>query len=303
MKIILQSEAAECGLASLAMIAGHYGYQTNLGTLRQKYPQSLKGANLQQLINVSDALKLNSRALKLDIDDLPKLKLPCIIHWDMNHFVVLNKVSKSKVEIFDPAIGKRNVSMKDVLNHFTGVALELLPSKAFKKEDSRITIKLSQFYNTISGIKPALFQLLLLSLVLQIFTLAAPYYVQLVLDEVIPSYDNNLLIVLALGFGFLRLFNVATTAMRGFVVIHLGASLNQQLAFNLFRHLLRLPLDYFAKRHIGDIVSRFGSLKQIKSMLTNDVVEALIDGLSGTLLYTCAVERILQVWSDRRDIM
>lgn len=279
MKTILQSEAAECGLACLAMIADKHGYKSDLNSLRHKYPQTLKGINLEQLIGIADELKLASRALKIDLEHLPQLQLPCILHWDLNHFVVLKSVTKSGIEILDPAFGHRKLTLEETSRHFTGIALELTPTEDFRKEDNRLEMKLSQFLSSVGGLKSVLFQLLLLSLVLQVFALAAPYYMQLVLDEVIISQDSSLLLVLALGFGMVTLFNVATTALRGFVVIHLGASLNKQLAFNLFRHLIRLPLDYFSNRHIGDVVSRFSSLEQVKQMLTNAMVEAVIDGV------------------------
>ena len=279
MNTILQSEAAECGLSCLAMVADKYGYKSDLNTLRQKYSQTLKGVNLQHLMNIADELNLSSRALKLSLEQLNHLKLPCILHWDMNHFVVLKSVSRKSITIVDPAIGKRKLSLEKVGKHFTGIALELTPTKEFKKQDTRVKMRLSQFIHSVSGLKHVLFQLFALSCMLQVFALASPYYMQLAVDEVIVTYDHNLLSMLALGFGLLVLFNIATTALRGFVVIHLGASLNQQLAFNLFQHLMRLPLDYFAKRHMGDVVSRFGSLEQIKQMLTTSMVEAFIDGL------------------------
>jgi ATP-binding cassette subfamily B protein RaxB len=278
-KTILQSEAAECGLTSLAMIANAHGFQIDLNTLRQRYPQTLKGIDLLQLTQIADELKLSSRALQLEMFELPQLQLPCILHWDMNHFVVLEKVSKTQVVIHDPAIGKRTLTLEETAKHFTGVALELSPASDFKKEDQRVQVKLKQFWQSARGLKPILLQLVLLSLVLEVFTLATPYYMQLVLDDVVTSYDTNLLTILALGFGLLTLFKVATTCLRSFVTLHMGVSLNQQFAFNLFRHLMRLPQDFFAKRHIGDVVSRFGSLDQIQTMITDNLVEAIIDGL------------------------
>ncbi|WP_311567902.1 peptidase domain-containing ABC transporter [Photobacterium arenosum] len=283
MKTILQSEAAECGLSCLAMIADSYGYKSDLNSLRNKYTQTLKGVNLQQLINIADELNLAGRALKLTLEQLGHLKLPCIIHWDMNHFVVLLSVSNKSVTIVDPAIGKRTLSLESISDHFTGIALELTPTKAFKKQDVRVKMRLSQFIHSVNGLKPVLFQLFALSCILQVFALASPYYMQLAIDEVIVSFDQSLLSMLALGFGLVVLLNVATSALRGFVVIHLGATLNQQLAFNLFQHLMRLPLSFFSKRHMGDIVSRFGSLEQIKQMLTTAMVEAVIDGIMAVM--------------------
>lgn len=279
MDTILQSEAAECGLASLAMVASHHGYKSDLNSLRKSFPQSLKGLNLQQLMAIAEQLKLGSRALKLEMKHIGKLQLPCILHWDMNHFVVLEKVQANKVTVQDPAIGKRQFSLKQLAEHFTGIALELTPTEDFTTQDTRQRQSILSLIKTSKGISSFLVQLLCLSVVLQLFALAGPYYMQLIIDDVLLNQDTNLLTVLAIAFFTIAIFNAIITLLRQFIVIHLGASLNQQLAFNLFRHLLRLPIDYFQKRHIGDIVSRFSSLQYLKQLVTTSMVEAVIDGL------------------------
>jgi len=277
--VILQTEAAECGLASIAMVAAYHGYKTDLTALRQAHEISLKGANLEELMQIADKLKLSTRALRLDIDHLPKLKTPCILHWDMNHFVVLKKVNKNSVEVHDPGLGHRKYTMEEFSKHFTGVALELNPTEEFKSEDTRVNLKLSDFWSKVTGLKSTLGKVFLLSLLLQAFAIASPYYMQLVVDEVILSFDQNLLAILAVGFGLLMLIEMMTGAVRSVLLLHFGNLMSIQLGANLFHHLIRLPLQYFEKRHIGDVVSRFGSLQQVKDLLTQGVIEALIDGV------------------------
>ena len=277
--MIFQSEAAECGLACIAMVANHHGHQLDLTTLRNRYSVSFKGANLQQLMLVANQLGLAGRALKLELDDLNKLKTPCLLHWEMNHFVVLKKVHRNGITILDPAMGERRVTLKDVDNAFTGIALELTPTAEFSKIDERVKLGITAFWRKTQGLWPSLFKLFLLSLLLQLFLLASPYYTQLVVDEVLISHDQPLLVVLALGFGLLVLLQVLTQTLRGWVVLHLGAAMSVQMATNLMRHLLHLPLSYFDKRHMGDVVSRFGSLSAIRELFTNSLVEGLIDGL------------------------
>ena len=277
--MIYQSEAAECGLACMAMIANHHGHQLDLTTLRNRYSVSFKGANLQQLMVLANQLGLAGRALKLELDDLAKLKTPCILHWEMNHFVVLKKVYRNGISILDPAMGERRLSLKEVDKAFTGVALELTPTNEFTQVDERVKLKLSAFWQKAQGLWPSLFKLFALSLLLQLFLLASPYYTQLVVDEVLISHDKPLLIVLALGFGLLVLIQVVTQTLRGWVVLHLGSVLSVQMATNLMRHLLHLPLSYFDKRHMGDVVSRFGSLHAVRELFTNSLVEGVIDGI------------------------
>ncbi|MDF3127024.1 peptidase domain-containing ABC transporter [Rheinheimera sp. 1928-s] len=279
MQIIYQSEAAECGLACLAMVAGAYGYKTDMASLRQRYPLSLKGLTLQHLMQLADNLGLAGRALRLEPEELAQLKLPCILHWQMSHFVVLVKVKGQKIQIHDPACGKRELCFADVDQCFTGIALELSPTTEFKKQDQRQKLSVRQFWSSASGLWSALFRILLMSLVLQFFLLVAPYYLQLVVDEVLVSRDLDLLHVLAIGFALLLLLQILTNILRSWLVLHLGSVLNLQLATNLFRHLLHLPMSFFEKRHMGDIVSRFGSLQQLRELLTNSLIEALIDGL------------------------
>lgn len=278
MDTILQSEGAECGLASLAMIASHYGYKSDLTSLRNSFPQTLKGVNLQQLMAIADQLKLGSRALKLDMTHFKKLAVPCILHWDMNHFVVLEKIKNNSAIIRDPAIGKKHISLTQLAEHFTGVALELTPHADFEQGDFRKKPSILSMIHTTKGVSSFLIQLFALSFVLQLFALASPYYMQLVIDDVLLNQDMNLLKVLAVAFLTIALFNTFISALRQFVVIHLGATLNQQLAFHLFRYLLHLPLDFFQKRHMGDIISRFSSLQYLKQLITTSMVEAVIDG-------------------------
>ena len=277
--MIYQSEAAECGLACMAMVANYHGHQLDLTTLRNRYSVSFKGANLQQLMLLGNQLGLAGRALKLELEDLDKLKTPCVLHWEMNHFVVLKKVHRGAITILDPAQGERRLPFKEVDKAFTGIALELTPTTEFKTVDERVRLGLTAFWSKAQGLWSSLLKLFLLSLLLQLFLLASPYYTQLVVDEVLISHDQPLLVVLALGFGLLVLIQVITQTLRGWVVLHLSSTLSVQMATNLMRHLLNLPLSYFDKRHMGDVVSRFGSLNAVRELFTNSLVEGLIDGL------------------------
>lgn len=276
--VILQSEVAECGLACLAMVSAYYGNKCNLAGIRRHYSISQRGASLQQLMQLAQSMEMNTRALKLELKDLPKLQTPAVLHWDMNHFVVLKQVRRNTVLIHDPAVGERKLSLATVVNHFTGVALELTPTTAFKPRSMSVQLKLSQLWSHITGLKRGLGKTLLLSIVLQALVLAAPYYTQLVVDDVLLSFDKDLLIVLAFGFGLVVLTKVLAQVIRSYVILHLSSLMNIQLAANLFRHLLHLPLSYFHKRHVGDVISRFSSLQHIKDFLSQGAVEALMDG-------------------------
>ncbi len=281
--IILQSEGAECGLASLAMVAGYYGYKTSLRDLRSDFTLSLEGATLLNIMEFAEKLELSSRALRIEIEDLENLQTPCILHWDLNHFVVLKSANAKSIVIHDPAGGEKRFTLKEASSHFTGIALELTPTKEFTRKDKSPTLKFSDFWSKIKGLKSSLFLIFMLSLLLQVFALASPYYIQLVIDDVILTADTSLLTILAIGFGLVLTFEIITNALRGFTLLHFSNLMNIQLGTNLFHHLIRLPLDYFEKRHMGDIVSRFGSLQRVKELLTTGVIETIIDGLMAVI--------------------
>ncbi len=277
--VILQTEAAECGLACMAMIMGYHGLEIDLNVLRHKVSISSHGTSLSQIIKIADGLGFCSRAIRLEIEDLAQLQAPCILHWEMNHFVVLKSISKGRITIHDPGRGERVLLLSEIGGFFTGVALELTPTPEFEKGEIKHSLKIGDFWSRISGFKRSLIQILCLSLVLQFFGILSPYYMQTVIDDAIVRNQTNLLLVLALGFGLLMLIRVFTSTLRQYILLVFSTKLSIQMSTNVFHHLLRLPMDYFGKRHIGDIVSRFGSLSNIRTLLTTGVISVVIDGL------------------------
>jgi ATP-binding cassette subfamily B protein RaxB len=279
MRNIVQSEASECGLACLAMVAAHHGLDLGMPELRRRFPMSLKGLRLSQLIDIAGRLGLHGRALRLDMDGLAKLQTPAILHWDLNHFVVLESVRRDSLVIADPSCGRRTLPLSEVSRHFTGVALELQPGQTFTPEVRREAVSLRKLTGPVRGFWRALSLLLLLSLALQVFVLVTPFYMQWVVDQVLVSADASLLTVLGIGFALLVMIQVAVSVLRGWTVVYLSARFGLQWAANVFAHLLRLPLDFFEKRHLGDIVSRVGSVQRIQQTITTNFVEAVVDGL------------------------
>jgi ATP-binding cassette subfamily B protein RaxB len=276
---MLQSEEAECGLACVAMIAEHHGHKVNLPGLRQVYPVSLKGATLAELMSVASDLELAPRALRLEVEEMPKLQLPALLHWDLNHFVVLEKVGADRVTIVDPALGRRTLTNKQIGRHFTGVALELTPTSDFQPIEARTRTRLSDLWSRLTGYRSATIQVLGLSLLLQLTALVMPFFVQLTIDQGIAQGDTSLLLLLLIGFSAVYALNGVTKALRSWVVLTLGESLSFQLGGNVVRHLLRLPLGYFEKRHVGDLLSRIGSIQPIQALLSQGIVNALIDSV------------------------
>ena len=277
--VIQQTEAAECGLACLAMISSYHGRRIDLNTLRRRHPVSLKGATLRALIQVASQMDFVCRPVRFELDHLKRLQMPTIVHWDMNHFVVLKSVTRRGILIHDPASGQRFFPIAEASKHLTGIALEISPSEGFRPKDERARLPFSTFWTQLRGSTHALVQILILSAVLEILVIASPFYLQLTIDEVIARGDADLMIVLALGFGLLAAIKVGSTAIRSLVILVVQNVLHFQIGARLFHHLVRLPIAYFEKRHIGDILSRFTSIEPIRSALAEGMIAATIDGL------------------------
>ena len=276
-RTVLQSEAAECGLAAMTMIARFHGHRVDLAGLRQRFPTSIKGMTLRQLIGVASELELSARAVRLEVDELNCLQLPAILHWDLNHFVVLEKVERGIATILDPAHGRRRVLLGKLGRHFTGVALELAPTADFKPINAQVRTRLTDLWSSLTNFRSALGQILLLSLMVQVTALVVPLFIQLVIDEGVNQGDSSLLTLLLVGFGFIYGLQAVTRMLRSWVTLCLGESLTFQLGGNIVRHLLRLPMAYFERRHVGDILSRIGSIQPIQSLLTRGLVDSFID--------------------------
>lgn len=279
--VVLQTEAAECGLACLAMVAGFYGHHVDLGSLRRRFAISLKGASLASLIDIADRLQMASRPLRVEIESLRRLMRPCILHWNFNHFVVLKDLSRRGATIHDPASGARRVPLEELSDSFTGVALELWPKPAFEPKDERQAVKLRELTGPITGLYSALGQIVLLALVLELFALLSPQLLQWLIDHVLLSADESLLQTLAVGFALLVLAQQAVSALRAWIILHVGARLSLQWNNSVLDHLLRLPLSYFERRHLGDTISRFRSIDTIRNGMTTAFVESIIDGIMG----------------------
>ncbi len=281
--LFLQTEAAECGLACLAMVAAWHGAGCDLSQLRRRFGMSLRGASLKDLVAIATHIGMAARPLRLEPDELALLSTPCILHWDLNHFVVLKRVTATGVVIHDPGVGVRRMARAEMLRHFTGIALELAPAAAFAAAEPAPRVGLSALLGRMAGVKRSLAMLGAMALAIETLAVASPFFMQWVIDEALVSADRDLLLTLALGFFFMLMLKVAVTAMRGATLIAISSAIKVAGRSRLFGHLVRLPAAYFESRHLGDVMSRFGSQETILQALTTDLVEVLLDGLMSAI--------------------
>jgi ATP-binding cassette, subfamily B, bacterial CvaB/MchF/RaxB len=279
MPCILQSERVECGLACLAMISSHFGKKIDLNSLRREHAVSGRGANLADILGIAEALSLSTRALKLELEDVKSLQLPAVLHWDMTHFVVLKKISKRGLVINDPAVGERTYALGEASRHFTGIAIEFTPATGFVPETRILRSKLTDLFVRYPGFTSSVVQLLVLSVCLQVVSVGGAFFMQTVIDESLSKQDADILKILASGFLLLTLTGVFMAYARSQTQLYFSNQLGFQMVGNVFTHMMSLPADYFERRHVGDLVSRFGSIREIRRIISEDLITVVLDGV------------------------
>lgn len=283
-QVHLQTQAADCGEACLRMMASAFGRDVSAQQMRAIVGQSGAGIRLPALVAAAGRIGLQARPLRLDLPELRALQTPCILHWDLNHYVVLERIgSRGRVHVIDPACGRRTLTMADISQHFTGVAVEFTLAGDWSPPKATERVSVTRLLEGLPGLRPALGHLLVLSVALQLFALASPLVGQTIVDQVLVSHDRHLLAVLLIGFSIVLLLQTALSALRGWISMRLTQVISLHLAGRVFGHLLRLPIAYFERRQLGDIASRLGSIGPLQHFATLSLIEAVLDGLVVTL--------------------
>jgi ATP-binding cassette subfamily B protein RaxB len=296
--LIRQTESAECGVACLAMIAGWHGYSIDLPNLRSRFNISTHGMAFAHLMECAEVLNLSGRAVRVELEELSHLAVPCILHWDLNHFVVLKVVRGNEIEIHDPARGEIRMSLAQANRHFTGIALELTPTHDFVQCDERHKIRLTALIGRTVGLKAAMARIFCFAFSLEVLALFSPLINQIVIDEVLVALDDSLLVLVVIAMLLMNATQILISLARQWATLSMAVNFNMQWTANVFHHLLRLPIDWFEKRDIGDISAKFNAVDTIQYTLTTSVLEALLDillvigTLSMMLLYSASLSMV-----------
>lgn len=283
-RTIFQSESADCGLACLAMIANWHGSNISLWELRKKFGSSSRGMNLLQIKKYASELGFEAVAYQVELNEMRQLSLPCILHWNFTHFVVLERLTATGAYIVDPARGRQRLSHEAISNNFSGVALELIPTENKTRSiSSQRALTLRDFANNSKGLVRSISSILFFSLALQAIVLALPIFLQMAIDRIVPSRDTYSLELLFWCFLGLALCLAAISWARALIVLHLSARLGMGWVKYVFEHLLSLPVSYFERRSLGDISSRMSSIQVIQRFFSVSFVEILMDGIGATI--------------------
>ena len=223
------------------MIAGFYGAATDLTMLRRKHEVSLKGATLASIIRCCTDLGFSTRAIRCDFTELQKLRKPCILHWRFNHFVVLKSVKANSIVVHDPARGIVTESIAAAANAFTGIALEITSAPRFRRSALPQRLKLSSLVFRDASLSRKFVAGLLLALICEVMLLATPFYLQVVIDQVLAKGDRLLLNTLAIGFAIALVIHVLANVMRQLTFHYLGHVTVFDITTRVLHRLLKLP--------------------------------------------------------------
>lgn len=272
-------------MACVAMIASYYGHDVDLASLRRRFGSSIRGTGLSHIISTCSELGFSSKALRTTPGYLSEACLPSIAHWNMNHFLVIERVDKCWVSVLDPARGRIRMTHQEFSDGFTGVLLELKPRLGFVPIEDRRCISLRSLTGPIRGLMKSATHLFLLAFSVELISLAIPFQAQWTIDSIIPAGDNRMLLGTAIVFAVAVLLHSLLTIARGWLVSWLGAALSSQWITHLFSHLLRLPITFFEKRSAGDILTRFSSVYVIQNTLSSAFLSAVLDSAFGLLSF------------------
>ena len=287
--VYFQAERAECGYACLAMISTQLGSDLDVADMRRRYPCSQKGSTATELIEVASQLGMTCRALRLDIPELELLALPAILHWDMQHFVVLAEARKGQYVIHDPARGRLTLTERQMGESFTGVAIEVTRSERFIREKPSTPLRLFDFVSVFKGLKSSLGCLIVVGLVLEALALLPPMATQYIVDDAVVSRNTELVTLVGMGLGIVLVTQVSIGALQSWATTVLSTRIGLHLVTSVLQHLTLLRLEYFEKRSMGDIVTRFDSVTALQRLLATGFIQTTLDAVLvfGTFSMIC----------------
>jgi ATP-binding cassette, subfamily B, bacterial len=276
---------AECGAACLAMILSYYGRKTSVSEVRDYCGVGRDGLTALSIAQAARQYGLRVRAISLQENDFRFVTLPAIVHWEFNHFLIVERWSPTHVDLVDPAVGRRRLTSEEFDASFTGVVLMLEPGVHFAPRSSSSGLNLlSYFVNYVRYAPATLFQVLFASLLLQIFGLAVPILTKVVVDSIIPFGLRNALLLVGLGMLILVCAQLVTGLLRSAVLLYLQTHIDSQMMLGFFEHLLTLPLHFFQQRWSGDILARLNSNIVIRDTISTQLISTALDG-SFVLVY------------------
>jgi ATP-binding cassette, subfamily B, bacterial len=279
---VRQMETADCGAACLASVLAYFGKNVRLDELRELTATGRDGVSARAIIDAARVQGLHPQAVRTEVEELDRLPPGSILHWEFNHFVVFERVTRGGARIVDPARGRVVVSTETLSGAYTGVAITFEPTAEFVPggSASRGTWR---YLRPVLSQRRTLVRVLTMSLLVRLLALALPLLTALVVDEVVPHADRHLLLVLVLGVVALVAYQFLTAFLRGNLLLELRTRLDLHLTMGFVDHLVELPYAFFLRRSAGDLMMRLQSNASVREILATGSIAALIDGSFATL--------------------
>lgn len=274
---ILQSEMNECGLACIAMIVGYNGKNIDLPSIRRLHDVSASGMSVRDILDTFTSIQMTANVFRVDIKDLYSFSNPVILHWELDHYVVLVNLNKKKAIINDPAVGLREISINELSNKFTGVLIEAHPTKHFKKESLQINFGIIDLFKVFTKKLGFITGILLISFVTEALSLSVPIGTQFTIDTLLNTSDKNSIYTFTIMVLAILVAKSLLSIFRTITIMHVRFFIGTRWSEMFFHKLTNLKLPFFQKRHIGDITSRFQSLGEVRDGIDADMISSFLE--------------------------
>lgn len=277
--VLLQMSAVECGAACLAMILRYYGRKTSISEVSERVSIGRDGLSALGIVKAARDYGLRVRAISLKDNDFRGVNLPAIIHWQFNHFLIVERWSPTSVDVVDPASGARRIPAAEFDASFTGVVITLEPGVQFVRSTNSQAITIGTY--ALEYIKRAplvLVQILVASIILQGVGLLFPLLTDVIVDEIIPSKVSDVLPLIGIGIVVILIAQLITMLLRASLLVYLQTRIDTRIMPSFFERLLMLPQSFFQKRSSGDILTRIESNTIVRDIISNQLVSTLLDG-------------------------
>jgi len=273
---IKQHDQTTCGTTCIMMIAKYYGKLFSSGRLRELAHVDLSGSSMANLASAAEQVGFSTRGMNLSYNDLMSVQLPCIVHWQGYHYVIVYKIDTRSVWIADPALGLRKYKKSYFIENWNGITLTLEPTPALIQQEEDVS-SFKNFIQFVTPYKAILFEIFIASLILNVFGLATPIFTQNIVDKVLVHQNISMLNLMLIGMLIVLVFRVLTLIIRQYLIIHTSMKIDLRMLVLFYKHLLSLPLGYFKVRKIGDFITRFGENMKIRNFLTNTALTIVLD--------------------------
>ncbi len=282
---IQQQSSSDCGIACLAMISQYWGKRFGINFLRELIGVGRSGASLKGLAKGAESLGYQARPVRASLSRLVDQKNPWIAHWAGNHYIVVYWIKGDRVLIADPAKGKYQLSRQEFLTSWTGYCLLLDPTEQLSEVPQQKR-SLGRFLNLLGSYRSLGWQIILASVLIQIFGLVSPLFTQIILDQVVVNRSQATLNVFVIGALMFGLGGIALSSVRSYLLSYLANRLDLTMISGFVKHALTLPLKFFESRRVGDIITRVQENQKIQRFLIGQVLLSWLDLLSG-FVYLC----------------